>query len=156
MNKPYEGGLLISKIHQLSGRIFLKKLKKHKLDEINPAQGRILFVLKQKDGMNIQELSRRTSLDKSTLTSMLDRLERQQFIHRSADKNDRRKIIVRLSSKIKSIAKQYTAVSQDMLSLFYSGFEEDEIVRFEDNLRKILENLEFEINIKKGVSYDGK
>ena len=156
MNKPYEGGLLISKIHQLSGRIFLKKLKKHKLDEINPAQGRILFVLKQKDGMNIQELSKRTSLDKSTLTSMLDRLERQQFIHRSADKNDRRKIIVRLSSKIISIAKQYTAVSQDMLSLFYNGFEEEEIVRFEDNLRKILENLEFEINFKKGVTYDGK
>jgi hypothetical protein len=35
-----QGGFLISKIHQLSGRIFARKLKQHNISDINPAQGK--------------------------------------------------------------------------------------------------------------------
>ena len=74
MKEQRVAGYLIAKIHQRSGRIFSKKLKKHHIHDINPAQGRILFALWKNDGLSIIDLAKETGLSKSTLTSMLDRL----------------------------------------------------------------------------------
>jgi DNA-binding MarR family transcriptional regulator len=136
-----EGGFLIAKIHQISGRIFADKLKENQIDEINPAQGRILFALWQKDGIPIQELGERTSLEKSTLTSMLDRLEGIGYLRRVPSPDDRRKILIFLTEKNKTMKARYEKVSNEMLELFYGGFAEDEIQHFEEDLRKILANL---------------
>ena len=93
MKQQRKGGFLISKIHQLSQRIFAKILKEHQLDEFNPAQGRIMFVLWQKDNIPIHGLVEKTQYSKSTLTSMLDNLEKLGFIKRVPSKEDRREIL---------------------------------------------------------------
>lgn len=141
MKKLREGGFLIAKIHHLSGRILAKKLKEYKLDEINPAQGRILFALWQKDGIAIQELSKKTSLEKSTLTSMLDRLEETGYLERIPSKEDRRKMIIKRTEKDKKLQEVYLQVSKEMTTLFYKGLTKKEIDRFEALLDRILENL---------------
>ncbi len=145
MNKQREAGILIAKIHQLSGRVFNRKLKKNKLNELNPAQGRIMFVLWNKNSLPIHELSKETQLSKSTLTSMLDRLEEAGYIRRSPSKKDRRKIIINLIKVDKEFEQNYINVSNEMLNLFYNGFSEKEIDRFESFLKRVLNNLvEFE------------
>ena len=136
-----EGGFLIAKIHQLSGRIFAKILKKSGIDEINPAQGRILFVLWNKDEIPISELARKTMLSKSTLTSMLDRLEKAGYVVRKHSQEDRRKILIKRTEKDKNLEKTYTQVSEEMTNLFYSGLTPEEITDFEDYLKRILHNL---------------
>lgn len=144
MKLQHEGGFLIAKIHQLSGRIFAKKLKTYDI-EINPAQGRIMFVLWREEGIPIHELARKTSLGKSTLTSMLDRLEEMGFIKRVPLKQDRRKILIKRTEKDKSFQNLYIRVSQDMTKLYYHGFTKSEIDQFEMYLRRIFNNLvEFE------------
>lgn len=135
------GGFLMTKIHQLSGRIFTRMLKEHSIEEINPAQGRIMFVLWQNDGISIYELAKKTSLGKSTLTSMLDRLEKTGFLYREPSKEDRRKILIWRTEKDKSFQKRYTHVSQKMAELYYQGFTDEEIDRFELMLEQIFENL---------------
>lgn len=144
MKQQREGGFLIARIHQLSGRILARKLKEYKVDEINPAQGRILFALWQEDGIPIQELAKKTSLGKSTLTSMLDRLEEIGHLSRVPSGDDRRKILIRLTEKNKSLRDVYDQVSEEMIKLFYHGFAADEIELFEGTLRRILDNLEQE------------
>ncbi len=141
MKKQREGGFLISKIHQLSGRIFSRKLKEHKIEEINPAQGRIMFVLWRNDEISINDLAKKTSLGKSTLTSMLDRLEESGFIRRVPSKKDRRKILIKRTEKDKSFQQQYVTVSHDMTKLFYKGFSKEEIDDFEAYLKRIFNNL---------------
>lgn len=136
-----EGGFLIAKIHQVSGRIFANILKKSGIDEINPAQGRILFVLWKKDAIPISELARRTLLSKSTLTSMLDRLEKTGYIIRIPSKEDRRIILIKRTEKDKSLESKYARVSNEMTKLFYDGFTPKEIDDFENYLRRILANL---------------
>lgn len=136
-----QGGFLISKIHQLSGRIFAKKLKAFNINEINPAQGRILFVLWQEDNIPIQTLSKRTALGKSTLTRMLDRLEKEGHILRLYPENDRRKILIRLTQENKRMKDSYEAVSKDMINLYYKGFSETEANLFEGFLMRIYKNL---------------
>ena len=142
MNNQREGGFLIAKVHQLAGRIFARNLKLHNIDEINPAQGRILFALWKEDNISIQELAKMTSLEKSTLTSMLDRLEETGHLSRIPSKEDRRKILIKLTEKNKALHDVYVRVSEEMTELFYGGFASEEIDGFEGYLRRILHNLE--------------
>lgn len=140
MKPTREGGFLIAKIHQLAGRIFAQKLKEHQI-EINPSQGRILFVLWQHDGIPINELAHKTSLGKSTLTSMLDRLEDAGYVRRVPSRKDRRKILIERTEKDRALQGLYNQVSQEMIELFYNGFSEREIDVFEQLLHRIFANL---------------
>ncbi|UCE17071.1 MAG: MarR family transcriptional regulator [Gemmatimonadota bacterium] len=140
MKTQRQGGFFIAKIHQLAGRIFTRKLKEYNI-EINPAQGRIMFVLWREGEIPINELAQKTSLGKSTLTSMLDRLEASGFITRVPSKKDRRKILVRRTEKDRAFQDLYVQVSQDMTKLYYKGFLKEEIDRFEQYLMRIFDNL---------------
>ena len=135
------GGFLISQIKQIQGRVFEKLLIQAGIEEFNGAQGRILYVLWQEDHLPIVELSRRTGLAKTTLTSMLDRLENQGFLKREADKEDRRQLRIVLIEKTRSLSTRYDKVSDHMSELFYQGFSDREIEDFEEKLKRILLNL---------------
>lgn len=135
------GGFLVGKIKQIQGRVFEKLLADHGISEFNGAQGRILFVLWDRDDIPIRELSDRTGLAKTTLTSMLDRLEQSGHVLRTADPRDRRSMRIRLTDQAKGLREQYDAVSLEMSRLFYQGFSDEEILAFERNLERILENL---------------
>ena len=140
MTLDRHGGFLISKIHHLSGRIFARMLKEYEI-EINPAQGRVLFVLWREDGIPIRELAKRTSLGKSTLTSMLDRLEEAGYIVRERSKADRRAILVKRTDKDRAAQAAYERVSKAMGDVYYAGLSEAKIDGFERLLERILDNL---------------
>ena len=147
MKDQTQGGLLLAKIHQLGGRIFGRLLKEHGVDQINPAQGRIMFVLWQEDGIPINDLATRTKLGKSTLTSMLDRLEKIGLVMRIPSKQDRRKIMIHRTQKDKDLENLYVQVSEEMTRIWYKEFDKTRIKRFEGDLQQILDNLtEFEAN----------
>ncbi len=140
MKTQRQGGFLSAKIHQMSGRIFTKLLKKYDI-EINPAQGRIMFVLWRNDRITIQQLAKKTQLSKTSLTSMLDRLEDMDYIKRVPSESDRRKIFIELTDKDKSLQEKYIQVSKEMTEIYYQGFSEKDIDLFESYLGRIYENL---------------
>lgn len=135
------GGFLISKIKQIQGRVFERMLDENGISEFNGAQGRILFVLWETDDIPISMLSERTGLAKTTLTSMLDRLERSGHILRLPDPDDRRAVRICLTESAEDLREKYERVSAMMNEVFYRGFSDNEILTFEEWLRKILENL---------------
>lgn len=135
------GGFLIGKIKQIQGRVFEKMLAEHGISEFNGAQGRILFVLWGEDGIPISALSEKTGLAKTTLTGMLDRLEKSGHILRTDDPEDRRSVRIRLTERAWGLREQYEAVSREMNEVFYRGFRDEEVLEFEKNLGRILENL---------------
>lgn len=135
------GGFLISQIKQVGGRIFEKILVQANIDAFNGPQGRILYVLWQADQVPIIELSKKTGLAKTTLTSMLDRMEAAGLVKRNYDKADRRQIRVALTEKAKGLEKEYDQVSMQMNKIYYQGFSDDEITQLENYLKRILANL---------------
>ena len=148
MKQQRQSGFLMAQIRQVSERIFLRQLKDYGI-EINPAQGRIMFALWQKDAVPINELVQKTKLEKSTMTSMLDRLEDMGYVKRRRSQQDRRKILIYRTKKDKAMENKYVEVSQEMTVLYYEGFSAGEISRFEQDLKRILNNLTtFEANLK--------
>lgn len=137
-----KGGFLISRIKQTGTRLFDRMLAESGIDEFNGAQGRILYVLWQKDDISISSLSAQTSLANTTLTAMLDRMEAAGLIVRKPDPKDRRNRLIALTEKAKSLQEDYTRISGQMNEIYYTGFSEEEILQFESYLQRILTNLE--------------
>ena len=136
-----KGGNLVSQIKRLSGRILAQILAEKNIDAFNGAQGHILYVLWQQDGISLRELADKTGLAATTLTSMVDRMEKAGLVCRVPDKNDRRKTLLALTEKAKSLEKDYMLVSDKMSDIFYEGFSRDEICQCEVMLARILENM---------------
>lgn len=141
MVEKTNGGFLITKIKQIQGRVFEKLLAEYGISEFNGAQGRILFVLWEQDGIPISALSEKTGLAKTTLTSMLDRLEKSGHIVRTFDPADRRTVRITLTESAQALREKYEEVSAKMNEIFYKGFSDREIISFEKNLGRILKNL---------------
>lgn len=137
-----KGGFLISRIKQVSGRLFDRMLAEADVDAFNGAQGRILYILWQGDGLTISQISAQTSLANTTLTSMLDRMEQSGLIVRSPSPSDRRALLIHLTDKAKSLQQDYDRISQQMNELYYLGFTEAEILQFEGYLTRVLNNLQ--------------
>lgn len=137
------GGFYLSRAHQLSGRVFERILKQSGVETFNGPQGRILYVLWEQERLSITELAKHTSLAKTTLTSMLDRMEETGLVERIPDTKDRRQIFIAISGKAKRYKKIYNQISEKMNSIFYKGFDEKEILLLEKMLSRIIENLEY-------------
>ena len=136
------GGFQISKIKQLGDRVFEKILTAQGIEAFNGAQGRILYVLWQEDGVPIKTIAERCGLAITSLTTMLERMEKSGLIIRQQDSGDKRKTLIFLTDKAKALKEDYDAVSDRMSAFFYQGFTEEEIRTFEEHLERIRLNLE--------------
>ena len=67
--------------------------------EITAVQFYVISSLWETDGIKFKELAQRLSMDGATLTGILDRLERQGFVNRKDDPEDRRSVLVFLAEK---------------------------------------------------------
>ena len=114
---------------------FLSTEKKH-------AWGRILYVLFQGDGVPIKTVSEKCGLAITSLTTMLERMEKGGLILRKQDSVDKRKTLLFLTDKARSLEKDYIAVSEEMGDIYYQGFTADEVKAAEEYLNRIRLNLE--------------
>ena len=117
-------------------------LKESGVDAFNGAQGRILYVLWENGTLTITEIGRLTSLAKTTLTSMLDRMEESGLVERTPDKRNRRQTLISITDKAREYRELYDRVSERMNELFYQGLSEPEIAELERMLNRIIANLE--------------
>lgn len=136
------GGFLVTRIKQVSGRLLERMLAARGIDAFNGPQGRILFVLWQKDGVPMSELSRLTGLATTSLTSMIDRMEESGLVRRERTVTDRRKVLIYLTDEARLLEGDYNEVSDEMNAIFYEGFSETEAEQLDDCLNRVLANIE--------------
>ncbi|MDE5782414.1 MAG: MarR family winged helix-turn-helix transcriptional regulator [Lachnospiraceae bacterium] len=135
-----KGGFYITQIKQLQDRIFDRLLLENGI-EISGGQGRILFVLWKTDNLTISEISEKTSLAKNTVSVVINGMVGKGIVVRNINPANRRQTIISLTEYAKSLQEKYEVVSEQMNTLFYQGFSEDEQKQFECYLSRILDTL---------------
>ena len=135
-----EGGTLISQIHQISQRVWYDVLSHNGLSDLAGARGRVIFALWNEDNIPIKKLVERTSLDKATLTGIIDRLERDGYVKRIPSPDDKRATLISRTGKDEIFKSKIPEVSKQQNKLFYKGFSASEIKDFENYLIRILQN----------------
>lgn len=71
--------------------------------EITPVQFYVLSALLWNDGVKFKDLAKNVGIDGSTLTGILDRMERGGFVERRDDPEDRRSLLVCLTGKSREL-----------------------------------------------------
>ena len=135
-------GFYISRIKQINTRLLNKLLAQKNITAFNGEQGRILHVLWENDGISNQELSKRSGLAMSSLTTMLERMEEKNLLTRKGCPKDKRKCLLFLTEHANSLKKEHDEISDKMTKLSFEGISEDERLTFEKTLENILYNLE--------------
>ena len=140
MNKHY-GGTLVSQIKQLQDRVFNRILKEEGIYEFNGQQGRILFSLWKDEKLSLIELSKRTSLAKTTLSTMIDRMRKNGLVIVEESKEDKRNLVIYLSDKTLALEDKINNATKRITDIFYKDFSEKEAKELDRLLIKIKENL---------------
>ena len=139
--KKHFGGTLISRVKQLQDRAFNKILKEEGIYEFNGQQGRILFALWKNEKLSLIELSRRTSLAKTTLSAMVERMKNEGLLIVEGSKEDKRSLVIYLSDKTLSLEEKINRATKKISDIFYKDFSEEEANELDRLLGKVKENL---------------
>ena len=135
-------GFYIGRIKQVNTRLLNKFLAQKNITAFNGEQGRILHVLWENDGISNRELSKKSGLAMSSLTTMLERMEEKKLLERRVDENDKRKILIFLTDYAKSLKSEYDEISDKMTEISFEGISDEKRLAFEVTLEKVLYNFE--------------
>lgn len=113
---------------------YTKKLLDDRGLSITPGQMVILYALYKGDGISITDLSKKVFLDNSTLTGLIDRLERAGLLIRLGVPGDRRAYNIHLTEKASEIRDAVLDVSSMVAETMLDGCSESEKAAF----RKVL------------------
>lgn len=136
-------GFYISRIKQVNTRLLNKFLAQKNITAFNGEQGRILHVLWENDGISNRELSKKSGLAMSSLTTMLERMEEKKLLIRKFCPTDKRKSLIFLTDYAKSLKKsEYDEISDKMTEISFEGISDEKRLAFEVTLEKVLYNFE--------------
>lgn len=107
--------------------------------KVTAVQAGILFLLKQKDGRTMTELSQVISTDNSAVTGLVDRLEKSGLIVRKAAPNDRRAYLIHVTPEGLEEVEKAKAIIRRVNGEIKEGFSEEEINAFKKVLGSIFE-----------------
>ena len=91
------------------------------------------------DGISIGELGERVSLDSSTLTGIIDRMEKSGYLERQLNPQDRRSVLVFLTTKAREVGPHILEFADELDASLRQQFSEEEMDSFEQVLRALAE-----------------
>jgi len=106
---------------------------------VTPAQAAILFLLQEKDGQSMSELSQVLSIDNSTITGLIDRLQKSGFVERIASPIDRRISLIKITTSGMEEADKAKPVITKVNEEIKAGFSNRDIEIFKTVLRGFFE-----------------
>ena len=116
-------GKLINEISRGSQMYFQYKFKEY---NIGHAQVRTLFHIASHEGLTQKQIGEHLNLDKSSITSQLQILERNGYIIRTTSKLDARMQVIDITDKTREIMKPIRKVLSSWTETLLDGFNETE------------------------------
>lgn len=111
------------------------------IETVRPAYLGVLLCLWQEDERKVIDLGRCARLEPSTMTGLLDRMERDELVHRTPDPNDRRAQRICLTAEGRQIKEPVMAVTETVMSRFFDGISDADLDHTMGTLQRVLINL---------------
>ena len=110
------------------------------VEPVKPAYLCALMSLWHEDGLKVIELGKRAGLEPSSMTGLLDRMERDGLVNRTTDPRDRRVLRIYLSKTGQNVRSSVLKVVDDVLADVFAGISREDISRTKNLLRHVLAN----------------
>ncbi|MCQ1536241.1 MarR family transcriptional regulator [Methanosarcina sp. KYL-1] len=105
---------------------------------LNKNQNRAILIIGTKGEIMPSMLGKCLDLQKGSLTSMIDALEREGLVCRKGDPGDRRKTLVSLTEKGEEYKEWFTGELEKTASEIFEKLEEEDVVAYQESLQAML------------------
>jgi len=102
---------------------------------------RVLAALREKDGRRMGELSRTTSIEVSTLTRLVDNMEKSGLVERRRDADDARAVALHVTAAGKRLTKRILPIAERYEAVALEGFTPAEAELLKRALRRLYDNM---------------
>lgn len=133
-------GMLIGQVHRLSTKRFVQNSHKYGLD-ISLDQWLVLGPVWKNEGISQKNISEYSGKDKTSVTKIIDTLEKKNLVVRVADQLDHRVKRVVLSNKGRELFLNVMPVMSQTRDELRNGISDKEIESLKIVLNKIYKNL---------------
>lgn len=106
---------------------------------LTPPQYFVFNALWMGDGVSAGELGKRVSLDGSTLTGIIDRMERNGYAERRPNPDDRRSVLIFLTDKARELGPRILEFADELDAALRQPFSQEEMDTFQRVLRALAE-----------------
>ncbi len=97
----------------------------------------MMLAILEEDGLLPSEIAEKTSQDRATTTGLLDRLEKEGWIERKADRADRRSLRIFLTQYALDHKKNIMTLFEETNQKFLNCFSQDEWAQMQDFLTRL-------------------
>lgn len=134
--EPIHHQLLVAFSH--SNRAMLARTR---LTGLKPGQPKVLEHVVAHEGCTQQDIARACVMDKSTVTSVVTRMEEEGLVERRANADDRRVQAVYLTERGRIAAARALSCMDDVDAIAWRGFTDDERAQLSHLLDRVVNNL---------------
>jgi|SRR5665647_264909 DNA-binding MarR family transcriptional regulator len=125
----------------------MKKIDRTLSQQLEPygvsiPQSFILYSLMEQDGATLKEIGNKTLIDSSSMTVLVDKLEKDELVVRKLDSQDRRAIRVVITEKGRDIAEKVSKIGIKFNSQLYDLLGEGNQKEFIHGINNIINGLD--------------
>jgi len=131
---------LMGRIREVANNFILKELSLVGFIDLAPSHGDILAALFQHKELPMTEIANRIHRDRSTVTTLVQKLVKLEYVSIRKDPEDNRTTIVFLTEKGKALEPHFREISLKLYETEYKGISAQEIQIFQSVLEKIYNN----------------
>lgn len=103
---------------------------------------RVLAALREKDGRRMGDLSQTTSIEVSTLTRLVDNMEKSGLVERRRDGADARVVALHVTAAGRRLTKRILPIAERYEQVALKGFSAQEAGLLKAALRRLYENMD--------------
>jgi len=143
MIRVHRGNFLYT-LNSIRQRLFAyleSELARQGIRGIAPSHGDILHILEKKGTLHLHDLTELSLKDKSTITAVISRLEKNGYVTRVRDGNDKRLVNIQATQKAATIKPALEQISEKMNSQLFEGLSEDEKITLFKLMTRISHNV---------------
>ena len=131
---------LISRVSLSVTAALKKEFASSGVEQVKPAYLCVLMSLWQADGLKVIELSKKAGLEPSSMTGLLDRMQRDELVERITDLTDRRVLRIHLTKTGRQVRKPVLKAVERVISEIFAGIPQEDISKTKNLLRHVLAN----------------
>lgn len=121
------------------------RLKSNNLNDLIPTHGNILTALYESDKkLTMKEIAKKIGKDKSTVTSLVNKLINLGYLTKEQSTLDRRVTYISLTQKSRAIEDKFNFISSQVKETAYKDFTHEEKEEFLRLLKKLSSNFKIE------------
>lgn len=133
---------LISTVRSRAYKFIQRELDSRGMKGLAPSHGAILDVLFRHKEISMSDMAARIDRDKSTVTTLVQKLVEHGYVTRRKDPDDTRVTFISLTSAGRALEPAFREISRALIKRTYLGFATDDKRGLMELLERILRNWE--------------